>query len=92
MQKSIQSSDYARLIAWLIAKRDAVGMSQQILAKKLDVHQSFVAKVETGQRRIDVVEFVTIAKALGVDPVRLFRDFVAGKAPPAAKRRKRSAV
>lgn len=92
MQKSLRSPDYARLIAWLVAKRDAVGMTQQILAKKLGVPQSFVAKVETGQRRIDVIEFVTIARALGVDPVKLLRDFTAGKAPPAAKLRKRTAV
>lgn len=63
-------------------------MSQQALAKKLDVPQSFVAKVETGQRRIDVVEFIAIARALGIDPVKLLREFVSGKAPTASGRKR----
>jgi predicted transcriptional regulator len=64
MQKTLRSQDYARLIALLVAERGRIDMSQQALAKKLDVPQSFVAKVETGQRRIDVVEFIAIARAL----------------------------
>jgi transcriptional regulator with XRE-family HTH domain len=90
MQKTLRSPDYRRLIAWLVAKRDGIGMSQQALADKLEVDQSFVAKVETGQRRIDVIEFITIARAIGIDPMRLLRDFVAGKSPP-PRRKKRSA-
>lgn len=88
MQKTLRSQDYARLIALLVTERDRIDMSQQVLAKKLDVPQSFVAKVETGQRRIDVVEFVAITRALGADPVKLFRDFVSGKAPPEKPRKR----
>ncbi|WP_439364435.1 helix-turn-helix domain-containing protein [Bradyrhizobium sp. DASA03005] len=53
------------------------------MAKKLGRPQSFIAKYEGGERRIDVVEFVAIARALGVDPVKLFRDFLStrGSAP-----------
>jgi transcriptional regulator with XRE-family HTH domain len=88
MQKTLRSPDYARLLALLVAKRDGAGMSQQVLAKKLGVPQSFVAKVETGQRRIDVVEFLAITGALGTDPVKLLRDFVAGKSPPPKRKRR----
>jgi hypothetical protein len=35
--------------------------------------QSFVAKTETGQRRLDVIEFVALARALGTSPERLFQ-------------------
>lgn len=90
MQKSLRSPEYARLIAWLVAKRDGSGISQQVLAKKLGVHQSFVAKVETGQRRIDVVEFTAIARAIGVDPVKLFRDYAAGKSAPSKRQKRQS--
>jgi transcriptional regulator with XRE-family HTH domain len=83
MQKSLKSAEYARLIASLVAVRKAAGIPQQALAKKLGRPQSFVAKYEGGERRIDVVEFVAIARALGADPVKLFRDFVAGKVPKA---------
>ena len=86
MQKSLKSPEYARLIAALVAVRHAAGIRQQALAKKLGRQQSFVAKYEGGERRIDVVEFIAIARALGVDPVRLFRDFVAGKAPKAGRK------
>ncbi|MBR1267660.1 helix-turn-helix transcriptional regulator [Bradyrhizobium sp. AUGA SZCCT0222] len=79
MQKSLKSAEYARLIALLVAVRKDAGVRQHALAKKLGRPQSFVAKYEGGERRIDVVEFIAIARALGADPVRLFRDFAAGK-------------
>jgi len=69
--------------------RHGAGIRQQALAKKLGRPQSFVAKYEGGERRIDVVEFIAIARALDADPVKLFRDFVAGK--PAKASRKRTA-
>ena len=61
------------------------GADKQALAKKLGRPQSFIAKYEGGERRIDVVEFIAIARALGADPVKLFRDFVDGKAPKAGR-------
>ena len=82
MQKSLKSPDYTRLIETLVAVRHAAGIRQQALAKKLERPQSFIAKYEGRERRIDVVEFIAIARALGADPVKLFRDFVTGKAPP----------
>lgn len=87
MQKSLKSPEYTRLIALLVAVRHAAGVRQQALAKKLGRTQSFIAKYEGGERRIDVLEFIAIARALDADPVRLFRDFVAGKAPPKPSKR-----
>jgi transcriptional regulator with XRE-family HTH domain len=86
MQKSLKSAEYARLIATLVAVRKAAGVRQQALAKKLGRPQSFIAKYEGGERRVDVVEFITIARALDVDPIKLFRDFVAGKAPKTGRK------
>jgi transcriptional regulator with XRE-family HTH domain len=82
MQKSLKSPDYARLIELLVAVRHAAGIRQQELAKKLRKPQSFIAKYEGGERRIDLIEFIEIVQALGADPVKLFRDFAAGKEPP----------
>ena len=79
MQKSLKSAEYARLIAALVAVRQDAGIRQQALAKKLGRPQSFIAKYEGGERRIDVVEFVAIARALGADPLKLFRDFLTDK-------------
>ncbi len=57
----------------LRSAREKAGLSQRALAELLDVHHSWVAKVEIGERRLDVVEFIGLARAIGVDPVRLFR-------------------
>jgi transcriptional regulator with XRE-family HTH domain len=88
MQKSLKSTEYARLVEILVAVRHGSGVRQQALAKKLGRPQSFVAKYEGGERRIDVVEFIAIVRALGADPVKLFRDFAAGKAPPKPRKRR----
>jgi transcriptional regulator with XRE-family HTH domain len=87
MQKSLRSPEYARLIATLVAARKDADVRQQALAKRLGRPQSFVAKYEGGERRIDVVEFVTIVRALGADPVKLFGDYVAGVPASKAKRK-----
>jgi transcriptional regulator with XRE-family HTH domain len=81
MQKSLKSAEYGRLIELLVAARHSSGMRQRALAELLGRPQSFIAKYEGGERRIDVIEFIAIVRALGQDPVRLFREFVAGGAP-----------
>jgi len=76
MQKSLKSSEYARLIAVLVAVRHAAGIRQQTLARKLGRPQLFIAKYEGGERRLDVIEFVAIAQAIGADPVGILRTLV----------------
>ncbi|MDD1529408.1 XRE family transcriptional regulator [Bradyrhizobium sp. WBOS7] len=76
MEKSLKSAEYARLMALLVSTRQKAGIRQQALAKKLRKPQSFVAKYEGGERRLDVIEFIAIAEALGADPLRLLRRFV----------------
>ncbi|WP_213736237.1 helix-turn-helix transcriptional regulator [Bradyrhizobium sp. dw_411] len=81
MQKSLKSPEYERLIALLVALRKKAEIRQQVLAKKLGKPQSFVAKYEGGERRIDMIEFIAIVRAVGGDPGKLFREFVAGETP-----------
>jgi transcriptional regulator with XRE-family HTH domain len=78
MQKTLRSKDHERLLGLLVAARRNAGLNQETLAEALGRPQSFVAKYEGGERRIDVIEFVTIARALGADPVKLLASFVAG--------------
>ncbi|MHB1871972.1 MAG: helix-turn-helix domain-containing protein [Steroidobacteraceae bacterium] len=59
------------LCATLVEARKEAGISQQELARRLKRSQSFIAKIEVGERRIDVVEFIEIARALGREPVDL---------------------
>jgi transcriptional regulator with XRE-family HTH domain len=88
MQKSLKSAEYARLIELLVAVRRKAGVRQQALAKKLGKPQSFIAKYEGGERRIDLIEFIAIARALDADPIKLLKEFMAGRA---AKSRKETA-
>lgn len=63
---SIYSDEYQSVIKALRKQRIAKGITQESLATALGRPQSFVAKVENGERRLDVVEFVHIARLLGV--------------------------
>src|SRR5258705_6097306 len=45
---------------------------------RLKKPQSFVAKYEGGERRFDVVEFITVARALDVDPFKLMTMLLSG--------------
>ena len=68
MQKSIHIRQYRLFLDWLIQARKDAGLTQQQVADKLDRPQSFVAKYEGGERRLDVVEFLEIANLLDADP------------------------
>ena len=71
--KSLRSTEHVRLTEYLVGAREKAGFTQQQLADKLGKHQSFVAKYEGGERRIDVIEFLHIARALGFDASRAIR-------------------
>jgi transcriptional regulator with XRE-family HTH domain len=71
MAKSLRTPQHEKLRAVLTSARTAAGLTQAELAGKLARPQSFVAKYEKGERRIDVIEFGEIAGALGRDPCKL---------------------
>ncbi len=71
--KSLHSPTYRKLIELLLQARRKSGMTQQEVADALKTHQSYVAKVEGGERRIDVVEFMELARALGLVPSSLLK-------------------
>jgi transcriptional regulator with XRE-family HTH domain len=81
IDKTVHSADQTAFCALMIGARKAAGLTQQALALRLKKPQSFVAKYEGGERRLDVVEFVAIARILGADPVKLIASFVAGGTP-----------
>ncbi|MFD9900958.1 multiprotein-bridging factor 1 family protein [Mesorhizobium sp. NPDC059025] len=67
MVDTLGTDRHKALIALLIKKREAAGLTQVELAAKLRQYQSFVARLESGQRRVDVVEFMKLAEILGFD-------------------------
>src|SRR5690242_16046972 len=56
MEKTIYSREYAVVLRLLREAREKTGMTQVELAKKLKLTQSFVSKIERGDRRLDVVQ------------------------------------
>ena len=76
MSKSIHSPQHQLLRELLVAARRKAGMTQAEVALKLDRPQSFVAKYEGGERRLDVIEFISVARAIGTDPLRMLRTLV----------------
>jgi len=68
MSRTLRSPRHKALTALLVEKRRKAGLTQAAVAKRLRRYQSFVATVESGQRRIDVVEFLDFADAIGFDP------------------------
>ncbi len=68
MSCTLESPRHEVLRAFLVKARKTAGLTQAAVAKSLGRHQSFVATVESGQRRIDVVELLDLAKAIGFDP------------------------
>ena len=73
MPKSVFSDAYRELLALLVETRKAAGITQVELAARLGRPQPFVSYLERGERRIDVIEFCAIARALGVEPGSLFQ-------------------
>lgn len=78
MPKSLRTPRQRQLLALLVDTRKAKDMTQADVAAALGKPQSFVAKYENGERRIDVIEFIDIAAALGVMPT----DILAQISPP----------
>lgn len=70
---SIYSDEYQLVIKILRAARHEKGLTQAQLAKALDRPQSFVAKVENGERRLDIIEFAHIAHLLSLDPADVLK-------------------
>lgn len=67
MPKTLRSPRQVRLIDLLVEQRKRAGLSQADLAKKLDRYQSVVSSIESGGRRVDVVELLDIAEVIGLD-------------------------
>ena len=68
----LHTDEHKKLVTALARARAEAGITQYDLADRLGVDQSYVAKYENGRRRLDVVEFMRIVAALGVD----YRDIV----------------
>lgn len=74
LSASIYDEEYRKLIGALREARKAAGMTQQDLADKLGRPQSYVAKIEGCERRLDVIEYVHLCRAMDADPASFFEN------------------
>ena len=65
---SVHSAEHTYLRQLLIRRRLDLGLSQRALAERMNVVHSFVGKVETGDRRLDIFEFIDYCRALNWQP------------------------
>jgi transcriptional regulator with XRE-family HTH domain len=73
MARTFASKRHAALVRFLRTKRKEAGLTQAQVADRLDRYQSFVTDYERGEKRIDAVELVSIAEAIGFDPVEAIK-------------------
>jgi len=73
MKKSTFTAEYASLLAVIKTEREGRGITQEELARRLGVSQTFVSKCERGERRIDAVELSWFCQAIGISLVQVIR-------------------
>jgi transcriptional regulator with XRE-family HTH domain len=73
MAKTIYRAEYRRLVDVLRERREALGVSQAALARDLGWKQQKVSFIETGARRMDVLEYIALSRALGISPLAALR-------------------
>jgi len=81
MEKTLRSPRHVRLVQLIVDKRKEANLSQADLAKAIGRYQSVVAAIESGGRRIDVVEFLDLAETIGFDPHEVLREVTAIATP-----------
>jgi transcriptional regulator with XRE-family HTH domain len=73
MPRTLATPRHKALRELIIQKRKGRGLTQHALARALRRSQSYIASIETGQRRVDVVEFFELAEALRFDPIEALK-------------------
>lgn len=71
---SIHSTEHQWLRELFLKRRQELGLTQRSLGEKMGVLYSFIGKVETGDRRLDVFEFIAYCKGLELDPEAVLRE------------------
>ncbi len=87
MLKATFREEYRRFREILIAERKKAKVRQEDVARALGVSQSIISNIETGERRLDVVEFIFLVRAFGAEPAALIARVE--QAFPTRRRRKK---
>lgn len=71
MSKTIYRAEYRQVVDGLRQAREALGVTQVELALRLGRNQQWVSLMESGSRRLDVIEFAEVCLALEADPLAM---------------------
>ncbi|AGI32242.1 TPA: helix-turn-helix transcriptional regulator [Mannheimia haemolytica] len=74
LRLSIHSSEHIWLRELFLKRRLELGLTQRTLGEKMGVLYSFIGKVETGDRRLDIFEFIAYCKGLDLDPLSVLQE------------------
>ena len=75
VKKTLNKKEYKILLEQLYRLRSGSGLRQSELADKLQVPQSFISKIESGERKIDLIELREICIALGSNLKEFINEF-----------------
>lgn len=76
MTRSVFTKEYKMFCSMLREERIKAKITQEVLSSDLGRSRNFVSKYELGERRIDVIEFLEIAEAIGFDPVKFIKKLI----------------
>ncbi len=88
MDKSLTRPEYRLFVSELRKARKEAGLNQAQLGKRLGETQSFVSKVERGERRLDLIELDTFCGAFGISLVDFSRRYVRALSAGRGRRKK----
>ena len=74
MKKSTHTPEYECVLKKLVEMRKTAGLTNRQMAAKLGRENSFVWRIEHGERRLDVVEFFWVCEALGQDAKTVYAE------------------
>ncbi len=77
---AVSQTDLQRFGARVRAERERLGVSQEDLADRAGMHRTYLGGVERGERNVGLLNLLRIARALGVAPAALLKDFHASRA------------
>lgn len=74
MSKATFSFEYIRLREILLNARDSKNITQAELARLLNKPQSYISKYENGEKMLNVIEFINVCNALGIEAEKIIQE------------------